>query len=221
MNKIQVPRCLQPSPTTHRELHHFADASEVAYGVVSYLRIVTTDGRIECTIVMAKSRLAPIKRLTIPRLELQAATLAARQNALLRKELGLNLGSSTFWTDSTIVLQYIDNTEARYHTFVANRVAEIQETTNAEEWRHVPTRENPADDASRGVPVSSLMESRWLHGPEFLADSHRKGGLRHPPFDLLVKMTQKSKKLSRSLRKLSLLKALSTNLSLGYQIGYN
>ena len=168
MNKIQVPRCLQPSPTTHRELHHFAAASEVAYGVVSYLRIVATDGRIECTIVMAKSRLAPIKRLTIPRMELQAATLAARQNALLLKELGLNLGPSTFWTDSTIVLQYINNTEARYHTFVANRVAEIRETTNAEEWRHVPTRENPADDASRGVPVSSLMESRWLHGPEFL-----------------------------------------------------
>ena len=92
MNKIQVPRCLQPSPTTHRELHHFADASEIAYGVVSYLRVVTTDGRIECTIVMAKARLAPIKRLTIPRLELQAATLAARQNALLQKELGLNLG---------------------------------------------------------------------------------------------------------------------------------
>ena len=73
-----------------------------------------------------------------------------------------------FWTDSTIVLQYIDNTEARYHNFVANRVAEIQETTDAKEWRHVPTQDNPADDASRGVPASSLSEARWLHGPEFL-----------------------------------------------------
>ena len=118
---------------------------------------------------MAKSRLAPIKRLTVPRLELQAATLAARQNALLRKELDLDLGSSTFWTDSTIVLQYINNTEARYHTFVANRVAEIQETTDAKEWRHVPTQDNPADDASRGVPASSLSEARWLHGPKFFA----------------------------------------------------
>ena len=66
------------------------------------------------------------------------------------------------------MLQYINNTEARYHTFVANWVAEIQDTTDAKEWRHVPTQENPADDASRGVPASSLSESRWLHGPDFL-----------------------------------------------------
>ena len=66
------------------------------------------------------------------------------------------------------MLQYIGNVEARYYTFVANRVAEIQDTTNAKEWRHVPTQENPADDVSRGVPASSLMKSRWLHGPDFL-----------------------------------------------------
>ena len=117
---------------------------------------------------MAKSRLTPIKKLTVPQLELQAATLAARQNALLRKELNLDLGPSTFWTDSTVVLQYINNTEARYYTFVANRVAEIQEATDAKEWRHVPTQDNPADDASRGVSASSLLDRRWLHGPEFL-----------------------------------------------------
>ena len=66
------------------------------------------------------------------------------------------------------MLQYINNTEARYHTFVANRVAEIQETTDAKEWRHVPTQDNPADDASRGVSASTLLDRRWLHGPEFL-----------------------------------------------------
>ena len=135
---------------------------------MSYLRVIAKDGRIECTLVMAKSRLAPLKRLTLPRLELQAATLAARQNALLRKELSLDLGPPTYWTDSTIVLQYISNTTARYHTFVANRVAEIQNATNVKEWRHVPTRENPADDASRGVSASDLSGSRWVHGPAFL-----------------------------------------------------
>ena len=168
MKKISVPRCVQPFPPVQVELHHFSDASEVAYGVVSYLRVIAKDGRIECTLVMAKSRLAPLKRLTLPRLELQAATLAARQNALLRKELGLDLRPPTYWTDSTIVLQYISNTTARYHTFVANRVAEIQNATNIEEWRHVPTHENPADDASRGVSASDLSGSRWLRGPAFL-----------------------------------------------------
>ena len=171
MVKIRMPRCLLPFPATHKELHHFADASEVAYGVASYLRSVSMDGRINCTLVMAKSRLAPIKKLTVPRLELQAATLAARQNMLLRKEMDINLGPSTFWMDSTIVLQYINNTEARYHTFVANRVTEIQDTTDVAEWRYVPTHENPADDASRGVPASGLSEHRWLHGPEFLQSS--------------------------------------------------
>ena len=168
MKRISVPRCIQPFRPVQMELNHFSDASEVAYGVVSYLRVIAKDGRIECTIVMAKSRLAPLKRLTLPRLELQAATLAARQNALLRKELGLDLRPPTYWTDSTTVLQYISNTTARYHTFVANRVAEIQNATNVEEWRHVPTHENPADDASRGVSASDLSGSRWLRGPAFL-----------------------------------------------------
>ena len=134
MPKLRVPRCIQPFHAVERQLHHFADASEVAYGVVSYLRIVDAAGQVATTLVMAKSRLAPLKRMTIPRLELQAATLATRQDTLLRRELGLELSRSQYWTDSTIVLQYISNTEARYQTFVANRVAEIQDATQAEDW---------------------------------------------------------------------------------------
>ena len=156
MTKLRVPRCLQPFSATERQLHHFADASEVAYGVVSYLRIADAAGHVASTLVMAKSRLAPLKKMTIPRLELQAATLAARQDALLRRELGLELSRSQYWTDSTIVLQYISNTEARYQTFVANWVAEIQDTTRPEDWCHIPTRDNPADDASRGVLAREL-----------------------------------------------------------------
>ena len=168
MARIRVPRCLQPVRAIERQLHHFADASEMAYGVVSYLRIQGNDGRVVSTLVMAKSRLAPLKKMTIPLLELQAATLAIRQDALLRRELGVDLARSQYWTDSTIVLQYISNTEARYHTFVANRVAEIQDATRPEAWRHVPTQDNPADDASRGLSAQELARSRWMHGPEFL-----------------------------------------------------
>ena len=169
-----VPRCIQPTSSNEMELHHFSDASQIAYGVASYLRVTDVEGNVYCNLLMAKSRLAPLKKVTIPRLELQAATLATRQDALLRKELDINLRPSTFWTDSTIVLQYIANTEARYHTFVANRVAEIQGRTEVVAWRHVPTNENPADDASRGAPASKLTESRWLHGPDFLCLSHEK-----------------------------------------------
>ena len=160
-----------PLTPARQQLHHFADASEKAYGVVSYLRSEDQEGRIHSNIVMAKSRLTPLKTLTIPRLELQAATLATRQDALLRRELDLDLEASQFWTDSTIVLQYISNQERRFHTFVANRVAEIREKTEVEQWHHVSTKDNPADDASRGVAAVNLGLPRWLHGPAFLLKS--------------------------------------------------
>ena len=167
---IKVPRCVLPPTPVRQQLHHFADASEKAYGVVSYLRSEDQEGRIHSNIVMAKSRLAPLKTLTIPRLELQAATLATRQDALLRRELDLDLEASQFWTDSTIVLQYISNQERRFHTFVANRVAEIREKMEVEQWHHVSTKDNPADDASRGVAAVNLGLPRWLHGPAFLLE---------------------------------------------------
>jgi hypothetical protein len=168
MAALRVPRCIQPPGAVRRQLHHFADASEIAYGVVTYLRAVDHEGVVSSTIVMAKSRLAPIKAVTIPRLELQAATIAVRQDSMLRRELDMELDDSCYWTDSTIVLQYIRNTTARYHTFVANRIAEIHEGTKVEAWRHVPTRENPADNASRGTTAAELGTQKWLCGPEFL-----------------------------------------------------
>ena len=140
---------------------------------MSYLRSQDQEGKTYSYIVMAKSRLAPLKTLTIPRLELQAATLATRQDALLRRELDIELEPSQFWMDSTIVLQYIFNQERRFHTFVANRVAEIQGKTEVEQWHHVPTKDNPADDASRGVAAGSLGLPRWQHGPAFLLEPPR------------------------------------------------
>ena len=174
MTEIQVPRCMQPSAAdteaevVSRQLHHFADASEVAYGVVTYLRTVYSSGEVRTALVMSKSRLAPMKPMTIPRLELSAATLATRQDESLRREMNLELEKSQFWSDSTVVLQYIYNEEARYQTFVANRVAEIRSRSDPKQWRHVPTADNPADDASRGAQPSELARPRWLHGPAFL-----------------------------------------------------
>ena len=170
MEAVKIPRCILPPSPVKQQLHNFSDASEKAYGVVSYLRSQDRDGKTYSYIVMAKSRLAPLKTLTIPRLELQAATLATRQDALLRRELDVELESSQFWTDSTIVLQYIFNQERRFHTFVANRVAEIRGKSEVEQWHHVSTKDNPADDASRGVTAGSLGLSRWQHGPAFLLE---------------------------------------------------
>ena len=171
MSNVRFPRRVQDeSGEVTRELHHFSDASEVAYGVASYLRVVRPDGTVSTQLVMAKSRLAPLKPLTIPRLELCAATLATRQDAMLSRELDVEIASSHFWTDSSTVLQYIRNENRRFHTYVSNRVTEIRGRTEVGNWHYVPTLENPADDASRGLSASGLMSSRWLRGPAFLSN---------------------------------------------------
>lgn len=118
---------------------------------------------------MGKVRNAPVKFTSIPRLELQAAILSTRINKTLREELDLNIQSTTYWTDSEIVLHYLKNETCRFQTFVANRVEEIRENSRPEEWRHVPGTLNPADDASRGInPAKLTPDHRWLQGPEFL-----------------------------------------------------
>lgn len=168
-----VPRCFKPSDFSEvkrRELHHFADASTQGYGAVSYLRQIDANGKVSCSLIAAKSRLAPIKTMTIPRLELSAAVLATRLDRMILQELTVPIASSTFWTDSTCVLRYIENMDKRFQTFVANRVASILEQSTVSQWRYVDTLQNPADDASRGMSVEALLkDDRWSKGPAFLA----------------------------------------------------
>ena len=177
MKDLSVSRCLKPKGTVIQsaQLHHFSDASELAYGAASYPRLICSDGTIQVHLMMAKSRLTPLKGSTIPRLELAGALEAVRLDRILRKELDMELRPSQFWTDSTIVLWYVNHTEKRFQTYVANRVAKILSHTKATQWRHVPTELNPGDDASRGLAADELLtDDRWKHGPGFLKeDSHR------------------------------------------------
>ncbi|XP_028406775.1 uncharacterized protein LOC114529217 [Dendronephthya gigantea] len=119
---------------------------------------------------MGKSRLAPIKPVTIPRMELSAAVVATKLDLITRQELSFPIDESFFWTDSTCVLRYIENQDKRFQTFVANRVAAIHNASSPAQWSYINTELNPADDASRGVPVESLH--RWIEGPEFLRKSN-------------------------------------------------
>ncbi|XP_045118426.1 uncharacterized protein LOC123508647 [Portunus trituberculatus] len=154
LTRIRVPRCYRhesTGSTTDVQLHHFSDASQHAYGVVSYLRMTNAEGAHQISFVCGKAKLAPLKQQTIPRLELCAAVLATRADKQIRKELDQRINRTTFWTDSTAVLQYIRNTERRFHVFVANRISAIHEESNPEQWRHVSSSINPADDASRGL----------------------------------------------------------------------
>ena len=170
VRRLEFPRCMIPSnhKDAHLELHHFSDASERAYGCCSYLRCVNKNGQVHTTLIMSKSRVAPIKSLTIPRLELQAAVQAARVDAMLKKQLDIQLGPSYCWTDSEIVLRYIKNEERRFHVFVTNRVKVIRGNTEPEQWRHVRGTDNPADIISRGCTASDIDANMWLKGPKFL-----------------------------------------------------
>ncbi|XP_029974911.1 uncharacterized protein LOC115408346 [Salarias fasciatus] len=153
------------------QLHHFSDASEVGYGTASYLRL-ESDGEVHVSFLLGKGRVAPLKQTTIPRLELTAAVLAVRVAKMLQKELQLPLKESVFWTDSTTVLKYIFNETKRFHTFMGNRTAYIREATSVDEWRYVSSKENPADEASRGMKTQNSLLSRhfiqWRASPEFL-----------------------------------------------------
>eukprot|EP00063_Salmo_salar_P064092 XP_014038927.1 PREDICTED: uncharacterized protein LOC106592141 [Salmo salar] len=126
-------------------------------------------GKVHIAFILGKSRVTPLKQMTIPRLELAAATLAVRVERMLRLELQIELEESTFWTDSQSVLKYIRNDTKRFHTFVANRVAMIRDLSKAKQWRYLNSKHNPADDASRGLHVEIFLNSkRWRKGPEFL-----------------------------------------------------
>lgn len=117
---------------------------------------------------MAKSRVAPLKVTTIPRLELTAAVVSVAVNDMLKEEMNLADAEAYFWTDSQVVLGYINNEARRFHTFVANRVQRIHRTTTPQQWRYIPSDENPADYASRGLSVNDLVTSCWFRGPDIL-----------------------------------------------------
>ena len=164
------------SPTDSKgEIHVFSDAPELAFAAVAYLRYRTEDDEIVCTFLASKWRIAPLKILSIPRLELQGALLAARLGKTLEDELKLDIKKRVHWTDSEIVLKYLQNGAKRFKPFVANRIAEILELTDEAEWHHVASDANPADCCTRGLPATSLTpDSTWYQGPSFLRGSEDK-----------------------------------------------
>lgn len=177
LTSFGVDRCFKPpefGETVDARLHHFSDASETGYGTVTYLVQKNSSNQIHCSFVLGKARVAPLKPMTIPRLELTAATLAVKVDIILKKELQLPLSDSKFWTDSTAVLKYTANENIRFKTFVANRVATILQASRVEQWSFINSRLNPADYASRGQRVNAFMRNKvWISGPAFLRKPER------------------------------------------------
>ncbi|GBP12681.1 hypothetical protein EVAR_10326_1 [Eumeta japonica] len=163
LSQLRIPRCYALR-TSKIELHVFGDASEHAYAAVAYWRAVRPDGTVHLALVAGKSRVAPNKVMSIPRLELQAALLACRLATNIQKEHGIAEERRVLWCDSKTVLRWIRSDPRAYKPFVAHHLAELDERSDRNEWRWVNSVDNPADDATR----ADCDLERWLNGPTFL-----------------------------------------------------
>ncbi|GFW09786.1 integrase catalytic domain-containing protein [Trichonephila clavipes] len=169
VNDININRCIVVEQPEVIELHGFSDASQSAYGAVIYCKSIILDGKMLVHLIASKSRVAPTKQTTIPRLELCAAVLLAKLVHRVKQALKLNVINTFLWSDSMIVLSWIRKESYQLKTFVANRIATIQEMTSSEQWRYVATEDNPADFVSRGMDSLKLKTCElWWNGPKFL-----------------------------------------------------
>ncbi|GFW90490.1 integrase catalytic domain-containing protein [Trichonephila clavipes] len=150
------------------EIHCFSDASKSAYGTILYLRFVTCNNEIETSFICSKSRVAPLKSLTLPRLELTAALLSAR----LAKQVSSCLkfdANIYYWTDSLISYYWIRGDSSAFKPYIRNRVQEIQLLSDPMQWGHCPGKDNPADLLSRGTSAVKLAQNElWWHDPPWL-----------------------------------------------------
>ena len=151
------------------QLHGFGDASEKGYGACVYVVLERNDGTLSSTLVLSKAKVAPLKKVTLPRLELLGAVVVAQLLEFVRGVLDVGIDNCFGWTDSSVVLSWIKGDSAKWKPFVANRTAEIQRTTNPSQWSFCKGTENPADLLTRGISAESLKSSQlWLRGPSFL-----------------------------------------------------
>ncbi|XP_062557097.1 uncharacterized protein LOC134221948 [Armigeres subalbatus] len=156
------------------QLHCFSDASESAYGTCIYARTAKTNGAVKVMLITSKSRVAPLKKRSIPRLELCAAQLGARLTSRVITALKLKSVATFYWTDSTVVVHWLRSPPQTWKTFVSNRIADIQTLTNSSSWLHVPGVDNPADLVSRGMTVPQfLCSKKWIHGPDWLGGEEK------------------------------------------------
>ena len=147
LSKVKVPRCFlkHSGELVKRTLHVFTDASQVGYGAAAYVRNDFRDRVITVSFVMAKAHIAPSKGQTIPRLELEGAIEGMKLAINICKELKLNIQDVLFHTDSQTVLRWFNSKDCKFEVFVANRVGNILNNTEAVQWHHVPGVNNPAD----------------------------------------------------------------------------
>lgn len=186
LSTFHIVRHLNITNFSSCELHGFCDGSEVGYCATLYLRVLYNSSEIQTFLVCAKSKVAPLKRISIPRVELCAAVLLAKLMTFVLNTFSKNITFNHIyaWSDSSVALSWIKSSPHRWKTFISNRVTYIQERLAPSYWHYIPSKLNPADCGSRGFFASELINcSLWWVGPEFLCKPQNSWNL--PKFDTL------------------------------------
>ncbi|XP_025192629.1 uncharacterized protein LOC112592689, partial [Melanaphis sacchari] len=171
LQDVSIPRKVLPNPDEF-QIHGFCDASQEAYGACIYVRSRSSDNTWQVRLLCARSRVAPIKGSTIPRLELNGALVLTQLLQRLTESWEIDRYKCHLWTDSTVVLSWLNAQSNRLKVYVSNRVNQILELTNTSQWNYVRTNKNPADMISRGTNVKEISTSRlWWTGPDWLSVS--------------------------------------------------
>lgn len=171
IEQIKIPRWILVDDCQKFILHCFADASKYAFGAVIYLQCIRTNDCASSMMLTSKSRVAPLKIISIPRLELCACLLASKLRIKVEQALHLQIDRVIMYTDSTIALSWIHSKPHQLKTFVANRVSKIQQMGCGSSWQHVSSNLNPADVISRGMFPEELADNKlWWNGPPFLQE---------------------------------------------------
>ncbi|XP_055634144.1 uncharacterized protein LOC129774432 [Toxorhynchites rutilus septentrionalis] len=173
ISTVRIPRCYfqRATESTYEgaQIHVFVDASEIAYSCAVYIRTAIVGDVLDCVLIAGKNKVAPLIPMSIPRLELQGCVLGTRLLKFIQENHPIEFTRRFLWTDSMTALSWIRSDPRRYKPFVAHRVGEILENTNVNEWRWVPSKLNPADEATKwGRGPYFNQESRWFTGPDFL-----------------------------------------------------
>lgn len=174
LEDLEIPRLIDISNASNIQLHGFCDASDTAYSCCVYLRLTDSKGKVTVQLLVAKSRVAPLKKISLPKLELCGAYLLSKMIRFCSEMLSTKCKIDYIgaWCDSTIVLAWIHTPSYKLKVFVANRVSEIQEHTPPRIWQHISSKFNPADCASRGLtPSGILSHPLWWTGPPWLIGS--------------------------------------------------
>lgn len=176
LSNIKIQRCYFIRSIPKKiELHIFVDSSELAMAAVAYIRI-TYDHEVDVNIIAAKSKVAPVKPISIPILELQATLIVARLEKMIKKSSSIQIKSTVYWSDSRNVFSWIKKESRCFKQFVGFRISEIKDIINPLEWHWVASMDNVADEAMKNKDLipKALKDTIWFSGPAFLKESPEK-----------------------------------------------